>query len=263
MKIVVCIKQVPNTNEISIDSETGTLNRKGVPSIINPNDLNALEEALKIKDDGEDVKVTAISMGPSQAETALREALSMGADKAIHLQDRKFAGSDTWATATILASAIEEIGDYDLIFCGREAIDGDTAQVGPEVAEFLGIPQVTYVTELDVEEGKIVATRSFEEGSLVIETETPALITAMEELNEPRFMDMRLIHDAYNKEGKFKVWSAEDIDVDQSQIGIKGSPTRVDDTFVPEKESEGEQISGTPEEVAERVVSEIKAQNLI
>lgn len=263
MKIVVCIKQVPDTNEVRIDNKTGTLIRKGVPSIINPDDMNALEEALRIKEKRDDVHITVLTMGPGQADKALRQALAMGVDGAIHLSDRAFAGSDTWATAIILADAIKEIGEYDLIFCGRQAIDGDTAQVGPEIAEFLDIPQVTYVSELKVDDDSIKVNRDFEDGCFEIETKMPVLLTVVGELNEPRFMDMRLIYKAYSKEADFKVWGAEDIDVDLSQIGVKNSPTRVFDTFVPTKEFNGEQIKGSPKEVAKRAREEINNLNLI
>ena len=143
MKIAVCVKQVPDTNEVKINQETGTLIREGVPSIINPDDKNALEAALALKEE-EEARVTVLSMGPRESD-ALKEALAMGTDEAWLVSDRAFGGSDTWATATIMAAAIEKTGPYDAIFCGRQAIDGDTAQVGPEIAEFLGIPQITYV----------------------------------------------------------------------------------------------------------------------
>jgi len=263
MKIIVCIKQVPNTNEVRIDNDTGTLIREGIPSIINPDDLNALEEALRIKDSRNNTCVTVISMGPSQADTALREALAMGADEAIHLTDKAFAGSDTWSTGTILAAAIKKIGDYDIIFCGRQAIDGDTAQVGPEIAEFLDIPQITYVNELKILDKSIKAKRTFEDGYFVIESDMPVLLTVIKELNLPRFMDMRLIYQAYSPEANFKVWSAEDIDVDLTQIGLKNSPTKVFKTFVPVKKFYGEQIKGTPKQVAVRCVEKIIKLNLL
>lgn len=167
MNIVVCLKQVPDTNEVKINKETGTLIRDGVPSIINPDDRNALEEALKMKDElGAVIKV--ISMGPPQAKSALKEALAMGADEAYLISDRAFGGSDTWATSTIIAAAIEKVGKYDVIFCGRQAIDGDTAQVGPEVAEFLGIPQVTYAKEVKVQDDKLLVTRYTETGDYLM-----------------------------------------------------------------------------------------------
>ena len=155
MNIIVCLKQVPDTNEVKINQETGTLIRDGVPSIINPDDKNGLEEALKLKD-LHGGKVTVVSMGPPQAKEALREAVAMGADEVYLISDRAFGGSDTWATATIISAAIEKIGNYDLIICGRQAIDGDTAQVGPEIAEFLNLPQVTYAKNVRVEGNKLV-----------------------------------------------------------------------------------------------------------
>ena len=150
MKIIVCIKQVPDTTEVKLDPKTGRLIRDGVPSIINPDDKNALEEALRIKDENPDTTVTVVSMGPPQADVAMREALAMGADEAILISGREFGGSDTWATSYIIATAIKKIPDYDIIFCGRQAIDGDTAQVGPQIAEQLNIPQITYVQKLDI-----------------------------------------------------------------------------------------------------------------
>ena len=172
MKIIVCIKQVPNTSEVKINPETKTLIRDGVESIINPDDKNALEAALKIKDE-KGAKVVVVSMGPMQAKEALLEALAMGADSAYLISDRKFGGSDTWATATILAAAIEKIGDYDLIICGRQAIDGDTAQVGPEIAEFLNIPQVTYAKELELKDGAVRVKRFCESKDYEFEVKIP------------------------------------------------------------------------------------------
>ncbi|HID8214500.1 TPA: electron transfer flavoprotein subunit beta, partial [Clostridioides difficile] len=190
MNIVVCLKQVPDTNEVKINKETGTLIRDGVPSIINPDDRNALEEALKMKDElGAVIKV--ISMGPPQAKSALKEALAMGADEAYLISDRAFGGSDTWATSTIIAAAIEKVGKYDVIFCGRQAIDGDTAQVGPEVAEFLGIPQVTYAKEVKVQDDKLLVTRYTETGDYLIEAKMPVLLTAIKELNNPRYPSVK------------------------------------------------------------------------
>ncbi|MCD3217948.1 electron transfer flavoprotein subunit beta/FixA family protein, partial [Clostridium botulinum C] len=186
MKIVVCLKQVPDTNQVKIDPVTGTLIREGVPSIINPEDKNALEEALRLKDE-KGATVTVISMGPPQAEAALREAMAMGADDAILISDRAFAGADTLATSYALAGALKKL-EYDFILAGRQAIDGDTAQVGPEIAEHLGIPQVTYVEKVDVEGDKLTVRRALENGYEVLEVQTPCLLTAIKELNEPRYM---------------------------------------------------------------------------
>ncbi|NLP30987.1 MAG: electron transfer flavoprotein subunit beta/FixA family protein, partial [Clostridiales bacterium] len=183
MKIVVCLKQVPDTNEVKIDPKTGTLIREGVPSIINPDDKNALEEALVLKEEN-GAHVTVVSMGPPQAEAALREALAMGADEAILVSDRAFAGADTLATSNALAGALRQL-DYDIIFAGRQAIDGDTAQVGPEIAEHLGLPQVTYVEEVKVNGNELEVRRAWEDGYETLTVKTPVLLTAIKELNEP------------------------------------------------------------------------------
>ncbi|OJT79025.1 electron transfer flavoprotein subunit beta, partial [Clostridioides difficile] len=244
MNIVVCLKQVPDTNEVKINKETGTLIRDGVPSIINPDDRNALEEALKMKDElGAVIKV--ISMGPPQAKSALKEALAMGADEAYLISDRAFGGSDTWATSTIIAAAIEKVGKYDVIFCGRQAIDGDTAQVGPEVAEFLGIPQVTYAKEVKVQDDKLLVTRYTETGDYLIEAKMPVLLTAIKELNNPRYPSVKGILEAYNNgDAKITVLTLADLDVDTTQIGLKGSPTNVYKSFVPVKDKHNEIIEG-------------------
>lgn len=263
MKVIVCVKQVPDTNEVRIDNKTGTLIREGVESIINPDDLNAIEAALKLKDNFEDVVVTVVSMGPPQAKEALREAMAMGVDETILLSDRVFGGSDTWATATVLSAAIEKIGDYDIIFCGRQAIDGDTAQVGPEVAEFLGIPQITYATDLRIDNGKVYVKRKIEEGYFEIESSFPVLITAIKELNNPRYCDARLIFDKNNFESNYKVWTHEDIDIDLTQIGIKNSPTNVYKTYIPTKEFKGTTIKGATKDMVSQLLDSLKGKGLI
>lgn len=243
MKIIVCLKQVPDTNEVKINKETGTLIREGVPSIINPDDMNALEEALKIKDNTKS-EVIVVSMGPPQAKNALKEALAMGADKAYLVSDRAFGGSDTWATATILSSAIEKIGDYDIILCGRQAIDGDTAQVGPEIAEFLNIPQITYAKDVKINDKKVQVTRYTEFGDLVYKSEMPVLLTAIKDLNTPRYPEIKKIYEAYSNDDNIEILELNDLDVDTTQIGLKGSPTNVYKSFVPVKEKHFEMISG-------------------
>lgn len=263
MKIVVCIKQVPDTNEVRIDEKTGTLIRAGVPSIVNPDDLHAAEQALRIKDTMPDVHITVLSMGPPQADVALKEVYAMGADEAILLTDRVFAGSDTWATATILAAAIRRIGDVDIVFCGRQAIDGDTAQVGPELAEFLGIPQITYVRALEIREKSVVAERALEDGHMVIEAPMPVVLTAIKELNHPRFPRMQRIYQAYSPEADIKVWTNEDIGADLTQIGIRNSPTNVYKSFVPKKERFSVELTGTNQEIAAQLVGELKKLNLL
>ncbi|MCP5456079.1 MAG: electron transfer flavoprotein subunit beta/FixA family protein [Thermotogae bacterium] len=262
MNIIVCLKQVPDTTELKIDPVTGTLIRKGVPSIINPDDKNALEEALKLKDKYEDVKITVLSMGPAQAEEALREALAMGADDTILLSDRAFGGADTWATSETLAAAIRKIGNYDIIFAGRQAIDGDTAQVGPQIAERLNLPQVTYVQSFDIKDGKVTVKRALEDGYEIIEVNTPVLLTTIKELNTPRYMSVNGIFTCYG-EGKYKVWGLNDIDVDVTNIGLKGSPTQVKKSFTPEQKGAGEILKGTTKEVTTLLVSKLKEKHLI
>lgn len=263
MNIIVCLKQVPDTTEVRIDPVRGTLIREGVPSIINPDDRNALEQALKIKDSRDDVRVTVLSMGPPQADVALREALAMGADKAILLSDRAFAGSDTWATSTALADGIKHIGDYDIILCGRQAIDGDTAQVGPQIAEHLNIPQITYVEDLEIKDGSVVANRALEDGHFVIECDMPILITAIKELNEPRYPSIRGIYEAHGAD-KVEVLSAEEIDADFDNLGLNGSPTKVKKSFTPEaRKGEGEIFTGPTEEVVNSLIVRLKEKHLI
>ena len=223
MKIVVCLKQVPDTTAVKIDPKTGTLIRDGVPSIINPEDKHALEAALQLKDNN-GAEVTVLSMGPPQAKSALREALCMGADKAILITDRAFAGADTLATSKALAGALKKL-EYDIIFAGRQAIDGDTAQVGPEIAEHLNIPQVTYVQGVKVEEDGLLVNRALEDGYELIKVKAPVLLTAIKELNEPRYMNVKNIFETSDDE--ILVWSADDIDVDKAELGLKGSPTKV------------------------------------
>ncbi|MCD3377722.1 electron transfer flavoprotein subunit beta/FixA family protein [Clostridium botulinum C] len=259
MKIVVCLKQVPDTNQVKIDPVTGTLIREGVPSIINPEDKNALEEALRIKDE-KGATVTVISMGPPQAEAALREAMAMGADDAILISDRAFAGADTLATSHALAGALKKL-DYDIIFAGRQAIDGDTAQVGPEIAEHLQLPQITYVEKVDVEGDKLTVRRALENGYEVLEVETPCLLTAIKELNEPRYMDMRNVFGVFDKE--VKVWSADDIDVDKALLGLKGSPTKVKKSMTKEAKGQGEVVNMPVKEAAAYAASKLKEKHYI
>ena len=265
MKIVVCIKQVPDTNEVKINQETGTLIRDGVKSIMNPDDKNALESALQLKDK-HGASVAVLSMGPPQAKEILKEALSMGADEVFLISDRKFGGSDTWATATIIASAIEKIGDYDIILCGRQAIDGDTAQVGPEIAEFLDIAQITYVKEIELDGDVLKVKRFPENGDYTYEVKTPVLLTAIKELNTPRYPTVRGIIENYgdDSESKINVISFEDLKVDESQIGLKGSPTNVYKSFVPVKSKSSEIIDGqTVKEITDKLIMKLSEVNLV
>lgn len=265
MRIIVCLKQVPDTNEVRINQETGTLIRDGVPSIMNPDDKNALEEALRLKDEL-GAELIAVSMGPPQAKDVLKEALSMGADEGVLISDRAFGGSDTWATATIISAAIEKIGNYDIVFCGRQAIDGDTAQVGPEIAEFLNVPQITYVKNVKAQGEKLEVVRYTEYGEYVFETTTPVLLTAIKELNIPRYPSIRGIMEAYGEKGeeKIKVFGINDLDIDPTQIGLKGSPTNVYKSFVPVKNKVSEIIEGkNSRDKAVTLVMKLSELNLI
>ncbi len=261
MKIIVCVKQVPDTTEVKIDKKTNTLIREGVPSILNPDDANALEQALAVKDKMEDVHITVVSMGPPQADVMLRECLAMGADEAVLVSDRAFGGSDTWATSNAIASAIRKIGEYDIIFAGRQAIDGDTAQVGPQISEKLDIPQVTYVEGMEIVGDKVKVQRQLEDGYEIIEAPMPVLLTAVKELNEPRHMYIDKIFDAYKKE--IQVFSINDVDITPEQVGLKASPTRVFRSFTPEVKGQGEILRGSDKEVADRLVSEFKKAHII
>ena len=259
MNIVVCVKQVPDTNEVKIDPKTGTLIREGVPSIINPDDKNALEEALQLKDKY-GANVTVISMGPPQAEKALREALAMGADEAVLITDRAFAGADTLATSNALAGALRKL-DYDIIFAGRQAIDGDTAQVGPEIAVHLNLPQITYVEKVEVEGNKLKVRRALEDGYETIEVNSPVLLTAIKELNEPRYMNVKNIFETFKKE--VKIWSADDIDVDKALLGLSGSPTKVKKSWPKEAKGQGEVVNKPAKEAAAFAVSKLKEKHFI
>ena len=259
MKIVVCVKQVPNTNEVRIDPVTGTLIRDGIPSIMNPDDKNALEEALRLKDE-HNAHVTVITMGPPQADKVLYEALAMGADEAVLLTDRAFAGADTWATSLALSKAIEKI-EYDIIFAGRQAIDGDTAQVGPEIAEQLNIPQVTYVEKVEALNGELRVRRALEDGYESIRIKTPCLLTCIKELNQPRYMNMWDIFTCFNK--KIKVMTADDLDVDKAELGLKGSPTKVKKSFTKGPRGQGEKINMPPMEAASFVAAKLKEKHFI
>jgi len=229
MNIIVCIKQVPDTTEVRLDPVTGTLIRDGVPSIINPDDKAGLEAALRLKDQY-GAKVILVSMGPLQADAALREGLAMGADDAYLVSDRAFGGADTWATSSTLASAIRKIGGYDLIVTGRQAIDGDTAQVGPQIAEHLGLVNISYAEEVKVEGNAVIVKRQFEECYHMIRAKFPCLITALAELNEPRYMTPGGIKEAYQSK-EVNMLTRADLDVEENNIGLKGSPTRVFKSF--------------------------------
>lgn len=264
MKIVVCIKQVPDTNEVKLDPVKNTLIRDGVPSIINHDDKSGIEAALRIKEQFGGT-VTALCMGPPQADVALRETLAMGCDDAYLISGREFAGSDTWATATIIATALKQIG-YDLIITGRQAIDGDTAQVGPQIAENLGIPQVTYVEEIYdiVDENKLIVKRQFEDRYHIIEVKTPCLLTALAELAEPRYMHAGGIIDAYEKE--IKILTFEDLKdhLNPDLIGINGSPTNVFKAFTKTAKGVGTILKDiSPQEAVETIMAKLQERHII
>lgn len=253
MNIIVCIKQVPETADIKIDPQTNTLIREGVSSIINPYDMYALEEAIRIKEKL-GAQVTVISMGPPQAETALREAIALGCDQGILVTDRAFAGSDTWATSYTLAKAIRKIGKFDLVICGKQAMDGDTAQVGPGVSVQLNIPQVTYVKKIKkIDQNSAQVERMTEFGYEIIEAPLPCLFTVVKEINEPRLPSLK---------GKMRAkstsiinWNSKDIQADPERIGLKGSPTQVIKIFTPPPRKGGQILEGSTEEVVDKLVN--------
>lgn len=262
MRICVCAKQVPDTNEVKIDPVKGTLIRDGVPSILNPDDANALEAALQLKDANPDVQVSVVTMGPPQASYMLRECLAMGADDAYLMSDRVFGGADTCATSVTIATGIKALGDVDIIFGGRQAIDGDTAQVGPQVAQRLGLPVVTYVEKIEeVSEGKIRVRRQLEDGYEVIEVATPCFLTCVKELNEPRYMSIQGIVGAYEKEITLLDHAA--LNLDPKDCGLAASPTRVFKSFTPPQKGAGERLTGSVEEMAKKLVDKMKEEHLI
>jgi len=263
MNIVVCIKQVPETTDIKINKATNTLIREGAPCIINPFDTYALEEGLRIKEKLGG-KVTAISMGPPQAEKALREAIALGIDEGILISDKVVAGSDTLATSYTLAQALKKYGDFDLVICGKQAMDGDTAQVGPGVAETLGLPHITYVRkieEIKPEDKYLRVERMMEEGYEVVETTLPALITVVKEINEPRLPSLKGMMRA--KKAEITKWNAVDLNLDVKRVGLEGSPTWVIKIFTPEPRSGGEMIEGSPEEQVEKLFEKLKETKLV
>lgn len=260
MKIVVCIKQVPDTTEVRLDPKTGTLIREGVPSIINPDDKAGLEAALRLKDEM-GAHITVVSMGPPQADLALREAMAMGADEAVLLTDRAFGGADTWATSTTIAAAIRNL-EYDLIITGRQAIDGDTAQVGPQIAEHLGLPNISYAEDIKIEGDYIIVKRQYEDRYHTIKAKLPILITALAELNEPRYMTPGGIFDAFRVKNP-KVWNLKDITVDIENIGLKGSPTKVKKSFTKGAKSAGKLFNLEPQESAELIVDKLKEKFIL
>jgi electron transfer flavoprotein beta subunit len=261
MKIVVCIKQVPDTTEIKINPATGTLIRDGVPSIMNPDDKGGLEVALQLKDQF-GAHVTVITMGPPQAEAILREALAMGADRAILLTDRKFAGADTLATSNALAGALRVI-EHDLVITGRQAIDGDTAQVGPQIAEHLHTPMISYVAGVEFDgKDKLTVKKEDEDGYQMLEVHTPALLTVLASAFKPRYMTVKGILDAYDSK-EIEIWNVDKIDVEEAKLGLNGSPTRVKKSFTKPQKVAGEVFDVTPEEAVDLIVAKLKEKFII
>lgn len=255
MDIVVCIKQVPDTAEVRINPATNTLIRDGVPSIINPYDMHAIEAGLEIREKAGG-RVTVITMGPPQAEAALRDAIAMGVDDAVLLTDRAFAGADTWATSYALSKAIEKIG-ADIVICGKQAIDGDTAQVGPETAEFLNIPHISYIRMIEeVRPDFIRVQRLMDDGYDIIKSSIPILLTVVKELNIPRLPSLKGKMAA--KKAVIKKWTASDIDAEADKVGLKGSPTQVKNIFAPEVKKDRKMIKGTAEEQVDALINEMR-----
>ena len=260
LNIIVCIKQVPDTTEVKLDPKTNTLIRDGVPSIINPDDKAGLEAALRLKDQV-GAEITVLTMGPLKAVEALREALAMGGDKAVLVTDRAFGGADTWATSSTLASAIRKIGNYDLIITGRQAIDGDTAQVGPQIAEHLGLVNISYVEDISVEDNSIIAKRQYEDRHHMVRAKLPCLITALSEMNEPRYMTPGGILDAYQAE--IQTFTRVDLDVEDENIGLKGSPTRVFRSFTKQGKGKGTVVQLDPKESAGWLIERMQEKFII
>lgn len=263
MNIIVFVKQVPDTTDVKLDPKTGSLIREGLESIINPDDLHALEAALELKAAcGADV--TAISMGPPQAIDALSEAMGMGADRAILLTDRAFAGADTWATSFTLGKAVQTVGDYDLVLCGRQAIDGDTAQVGPQVADHLDLSQVSYVFDIEtVTADHVVVKRRLEDGYERVECRLPALLTVIGQMNTPRYPRMAGLLMACREKAPIRIWNAADIGVTTAEVGLDGSLTHVIKTFAPKFERQGEIFEGDMSGMVKNLVKRFKENHLI
>lgn len=260
MDIIVCIKQVPDTTEVRLDPKTGTLIRDGVPSIMNPDDKAGLEAALQLKNTTGGT-VTVLSMGPPQAAKMMREALAMGADRAVLLNDRAFAGSDTLATSSTLAAAIKKL-PYDLVITGRQAIDGDTAQVGPQIAEHLDIPNISYAEEITPGEGGITVKRMFDDRFQMQRVKFPCLVTALSELASPRYILPGAVFEAW-REREVEIWTLADIEIDTALLGLKGSPTKVKKSFPKTTKPAGVVVRQEGREAAETIIKKLKEQFII
>jgi electron transfer flavoprotein beta subunit len=261
MNIVVCLKQVPGTTEVKINPQTNTLIRQGIKNIINPFDAYALEEGVRLKEKLGG-KVTAVSMGPPQAIDMLREAISLGADDAVLLSDMAFAGADTWATAYALAAAVRKIGQVDLVICGRQSTDGDTAQVGPEMAEMLNLPFVAYIGRIEeIANGQIRVKRMIDEGNEIIQSQMPLVITVTKEINIPRLPSLRGI--MKSKSLKIPTWTAADLGIGADKVGLAGSHTKVIKIFTPKREKKAEVFQGEPEVQAACLIAKLKEARFI
>lgn len=266
MKAIVCVKQVPDTSGKVSVNENGTLDRASMATITNPDDLNAVEAALKLKDET-GCEVVVVSMGPPPAEGMLRELLARGCDKAVLVSGREFGGSDTYATSQILAAAVKKVGvgPEDIVFCGRQAIDGDTAQVGPQIAEKLGLPQVTYVADIQKEGNTLTVKRMLEDGFMKIRVQTPCLLTCIKELNEPRYMSVGGIWECYQK--PYEVFDYEALKndplIDTDTIGLQGSPTNVYKSFTPPQKGAGTMMEGADKAACEKLVGILHDKQVI
>ncbi len=266
MRIYVCVKQVPDTSGKVAVKEDGTLDRASMLTIINPDDMSAMEAALQLKD-ATGCQVTAVTMGPPPAEGMLRELIAMGADDAVLISGREFGGSDTFATSQIIAAALNNcgIGQEDIIFCGRQAIDGDTAQVGPQIAEKLNLPQVTYAGKIEKDGRVLRIQRLLEDGYMTVEVETPCLITCVKELNDPRYMTIKGILECYDKPVTVLDYNAlkDEPLIDPSTIGLKGSPTNIFRSFTPPQKGAGQILTGTAEEAVNELVRQLAVKHVI
>ena len=262
MKAIVCVKQVPDTQGKVAVKADGTMDRSAMATITNPDDLNAVEAALQLKDET-GCEVVVVTMGPPPAEGMLRELMARGADRGVLVSGREFGGSDTFATSQILAAAVNKIGvgPEDVVFCGRQAIDGDTAQVGPQIGQRLGVPVVTYVQDYKVEGDKVIVQRQLEDGYEVIEVGMPCLLTAVKELNTPRYMSIGGIVDAYQKE--ITVWDHVAVDLDPADCGLKASPTRVFRSFTPPQKGKGKMLEGADKATCETLAAELLKKHII
>ncbi len=266
MKYIVCVKQVPDTSGVVAVKADGTMDRASMATITNPDDMNAVEAALRLKDKNGG-KVVVISMGPPPAEGMLRELLAMGCDEAVLVSAREFGGSDTYATSQILAAAIKQVGleKDDIVFCGRQAIDGDTAQVGPQIAEKLNLPQVTYVAEIELEGRELTVKRMLEDGYMSLRVQTPCLLTCIKELGEPRYMSVSGIMDCYNKPLTVYNYDTlkDDALIETDTIGLQGSPTNVYKSFSPPVKGTGMMLEGADKAACEKLVALLDEKHLI